>query len=211
MIKGTLIAALIATAGFAAPASAAILVGGIGSTETIPDNFSFKGNLASDFSLVSQSNDLLSINLTSPARLTFYALGSESGLENTFSFGPVTSTEQNFSYDASRVIGSLDVASAVSLGGLVFTSNGGVPAVPGMSNFGIFLPNGFNGASFDTNWLVIGYDDGGSSDNDFDDFVVGIQVSPIPEPHIWALMIAGFGLVGMQLRRHRNRSPSVAC
>lgn len=211
MTMKTLIAAAFAVAGLAAPASSAILVGGIGTTQAIPDNFSFKSQLASDYSLVSQSNDLLTINLTSPARLTFYALGSESSLVNNFYFGALNSTEQNFAYDPSRVIGSVDVTSAASLGGLVFTSSGGLPAVPGVSNFGVFLPTGFSGTSFSTDWLVFGYDDGGFGDNDFDDFVVGVQVSPIPEAHIWALMIAGFGLVGLQLRRNRHRSPSVAC
>jgi hypothetical protein len=35
-------------------------------------------------------------------------------------------------------------------------------------------------------------------------------VSAIPEPQVWALMVAGFGLVGWQLRRRRSVTISIA-
>lgn len=192
------------------PASSAILIEDIESAVAIPDNFSFKTELEADFSLVSQTGDLSSISVTAPARINFYALGSESGLENTFLFGALSHTEADYAYDPTRLIGSADFTSPGSLGGLVFMSDGGLPAVPGLSNFGIFLPVGFSGSSYLTDTLVFGYDDGGASDDDYDDFVILAQISPIPEAHTWALLVAGFGLVGWQMRRSRARGLSTA-
>src|SRR3546814_10124077 len=69
---------------------------------------------------------------------------------------------------SSDLIGSTDFTSPGSFGGLVFMSDGGLPAVPGLSNFGIFLPVGFSGSSYLTDTLVFGYDDGGASDDDYE-------------------------------------------
>src|SRR3546814_11707502 len=83
----------------------------IESAVAIPDNFSFKTELEADFSLVSQTGDLSSISVTAPARINFYALGSESGLENTFLFGALSHTEADYAYDPTRLIGSADFTS----------------------------------------------------------------------------------------------------
>src|SRR3546814_12289161 len=77
-----------------------------------------------DYSLVSQTGDLSSISVTAPARINFYALGSESGLENTFLFGALSHTEADYAYDPTRLIGSADFTSPGSFGGLVFMSDG---------------------------------------------------------------------------------------
>ncbi len=37
------------------------------------------------------------------------------------------------------------------------------------------------------------------------------ESAPIPEPGAWAMMISGFGLVGMGLRRRRHRLPAKGC
>jgi hypothetical protein len=47
---------------------------------------------------------------------------------------------------------------------------------------------------------VIGYNDAVHHD-DWDDFVVGLNSVPIPEPHIYALMLAGLGVIGWAARR----------
>src|SRR3546814_13455977 len=83
---------------------------------------------------------------------------------------------------------------ACALTNFVFSSSGGSSASPGSAQFSIFLPTGFAGGTFNTDWLVFGFDDTVGGDADYDDFIIGAQISPIPEPPMWALMIAGFGL-----------------
>ena len=56
------------------------------------------------------------------------------------------------------------------------------------------------GQTFD---LVIGYNDSGLAHDDWDDFVVGINFAPIPEPETYALMLAGLGVMGFVARRRR--------
>lgn len=34
-------------------------------------------------------------------------------------------------------------------------------------------------------------------------YLVGITVTPVPEPHEWAMLLVGLGLIGYQLRRRR--------
>lgn len=196
--------ALAAASALAAPAGAAIFIDGISSISPVAAANDFKSDLNTNYGLTSQTNSFSSISLTAPARITFYALASESGYQNTFSFEGLSSTEQNFAFDTSRVIGTVNVA-AGSLSGLSFTSNVGVPGSPGNPHFAVFLPTGFSGTTFSGDWVVFGYDDSNRGDDDFDDFIIGAQISPIPEPQAWALMVAGFGLVGWQLRRGRKR------
>lgn len=213
MKSSVLLSALAMATALATPASAALLVDGINSTSALAPGNSFAAQLNANYGYTQQTTDYSGISLTRPARITFYALASESGYADTFSFEGLSNTENAYAFDTSRVIGSLKVA-AGSLAGMSFTSNLGLPALPGQPNFAVFLPTGFNGGSFNSDWLVFGFDDGYGKSNkaDYDDFIVGAQISAIPEPHTWAMVIAGFGLVGLQLRRSRGKSlSSVAC
>lgn len=54
--------------------------------------------------------------------------------------------------------------------------------------------------------FVLGYNDSFSGDADFDDFVVGINIAPIPEPETYAMLLAGLGLMGFVARRRKQRS-----
>ena len=71
-----------------------------------------------------------------------------------------------------------------------------------------------NGATFAIRWFdddTSGSDDGLAVDN-FMLSAAGAAPSAVPEPATWAMMIAGFGLVGGTLRRRRPaaRPPAVA-
>jgi hypothetical protein len=50
---------------------------------------------------------------------------------------------------------------------------------------------------------LLGYNDSFRGDADFDDIVVRVSVSPIPEPSTYALMLAGLAAVGFVARRRR--------
>lgn len=45
-------------------------------------------------------------------------------------------------------------------------------------------------------------------DADFDDMVVRVAVSPVPEPETYAMMLAGLGLVGAVARRRNKAIPA---
>jgi hypothetical protein len=59
----------------------------------------------------------------------------------------------------------------------------------------------FSTAAYD---LVLGFNDGLNVDGDFDDMVVGLKVSAVPEPETYALMLAGIGAIGFIARRRRK-------
>ncbi len=55
--------------------------------------------------------------------------------------------------------------------------------------------------------FILGFNDPGRRDRDFDDMVVGMSlkaVPAIPEPSTYALMLAGLGAVGFLARRRRS-------
>jgi len=56
---------------------------------------------------------------------------------------------------------------------------------------------------------IIGFNDNGSSDGDFDDYVVGVNITPaVPEPSTYAMLLAGMGAMGFMMRRRRQRGQS---
>jgi len=52
--------------------------------------------------------------------------------------------------------------------------------------------------------FVLGFNDGSTNDADYDDLVVGFNVTTVPEPETYALMLAGLGVVGFVARRRRT-------
>ena len=184
----------------------------LGSTFTIPNNNNFKSQL-NGLGYFGYTTTGASLILDFPARITYYFLGSESGFKDRFTAGSATlgessSFENHFA--APILIGTETYLSAGSLTGLLnFTSNLGAAATVGQDGFGILLKSGqVSGQKFST--LYFGYDDQvGRTDDNHDDFVVMAQVASIPEPGTWAMLIAGFVLVGSLLRRRRSNGITV--
>lgn len=75
-------------------------------------------------------------------------------------------------------------------------------AVLGSFAGSVFTPYTLGGA-FD---LILGFNDGLRVDADYDDMVVGLTVTPVPEPETYALMLAGLGALGFVGRRRRLAS-----
>lgn len=63
-----------------------------------------------------------------------------------------------------------------------------------------FIGKSFSGPAWDTGALTLYYWDSNNVDNTQ---YVTATITAVPEPAAWALMIAGFGLTGVSLRRRR--------
>ncbi len=74
-------------------------------------------------------------------------------------------------------------------------------AVLGSFAGGTFNPYTMGGA-YD---LILGFNDGARVDADYDDMVVGLRVTPVPEPETYALLLAGMGALGFVSRRRKAR------
>jgi hypothetical protein len=60
---------------------------------------------------------------------------------------------------------------------------------------------------FGTFDYLLGFNDNYGGVADHDDFVVGASlanVAPVPEPRIYAMMLAGLGLIGFSVRRRKR-------
>lgn len=194
---------LAASLAFAAPAMGAAFSVTSGSTFGVPGNNDFQGDLAA-LGLNAYTSTGASISLAGPRKVTFEYMGSESGYVNSFKGGSLAPfVEYNKAAWGPVLIGS-DSFLGGPFSNLSFSSIGGVPlSLVGQASFGIFIPTTRTG-SYNTNVLYLGFDDQITNiDDNHDDFMV--RVTAVPEPASWAMLIIGFGIVGMTARRRAMR------
>lgn len=162
------------------------------------------------------------ITLSGPSTITFYFLGSESGFSDTFSTlgaGTNVSLTENTSlvnnFGSPVLIGGKTFSAGSLINQLLFSTSGvgsgGANATVGNGGFGIFLPTQGGagpGSLSGLTTLYFGFDDQiTNADDNHDDFIVRAVISSaVPEPGTWAMMLAGFGVIGASLRRRRRGS-----
>ncbi len=87
----------------------------------------------------------------------------------------------------------------------------GVPGsfTPGSGFFGIGIPNGMpqSNGSMLTNTLWLMFDDNAVPDDNHDDLIIRATFA-VPEPGTWAMMILGFGVIGLVMRRRTQQRVS---
>ncbi len=140
-----------------------------------------------------------------PGVVTFTYLGSNAGDKNRFTFDVA-------GYFLSKGAAVSSVGDSLSLrlnsGVLDFNFKDTYRANPAAANGSDFSRFAFtevtSGPGFGTYDYFVSFNDYGSKDHDFNDLVVGVSVSPIPEPETYALMLAGLGVVGFMARRRKQ-------
>lgn len=203
---GVVAASVVAFLAFlgAAPVSAAQFIVTFDETNPITHKNDFRRPLR-DLGFRSYANFGAALSLSGPAVITFHNLGSESGFTNRFTGGSVTALETDGNRFASPLLLGSDVFAPGSLQGkLFFTTRGnGHVSQIGSEGFGIFLPKNAVG-EYRSATLYFGFDDLVKNDDDnHDDFIVKATLSAVPEPATWAMMLLGFGLIGLSARRSR--------
>lgn len=207
--------ALAAVASFAMPANAALVVDNIGGTSSIAGiGNDFAGDLAG-LSLTTYATSY-DVGVTgAPVNISVYRVASESGLTNWVQVNATNAFPENEdTWDLGDILITYTQAGDGPLSGNInFLSGGnglgGGGAPLGGGQVAVFLPAN-TGTSYQADELFFGFNDNGSTDGDYDDYIIRITSSAVPEPGTWALLIAGFGMIGYSLRS-RRRVVGLAC
>jgi len=206
--KSVLLAA-VAAAAFAMPASATLEVDLGTSTPTAIAGIGndFESNLGT-LGLTHYAAGYQSISVTNaPVSISVYRMGSESGLANFVNIDghPYAESSPELVWSVSDdILVSVTQGNGPLGGNITFSNaNDSSPLVSG--NVALFLnPGNLDGSLYSGDDLYFGFNDSGSTDSDFDDYVIRITSAPVPEPATWAMMMVGLGLVGAGLRRRRT-------
>lgn len=198
-----------------APAAATTFTVGLGTDQVLVPENDFKTpleNLGLDV-----LRTMATLTLTGPAKIKVELMGSESTVIDRLIMG-------SFQYDQGPDVDNF--GAPVTIANLTYTNPASFSIgfsssltgfmtvhAPGSEEVGFFIPSqpasaafrSFAAGSYTSNVLYIGYDNGPSAlnDNDHDDLVIRLTATAVPEPATWALLIAGFGLVGAAARRYR--------
>jgi PEP-CTERM motif len=180
------------------------------------------------------TDGLLGANLylttSGPVNITYTLIGYEAGFHNTFlvngsdvffggggTSGTLGSPLANTFTASMTVSGLLDFAfganqttPSVTNGSNPFTTTSTSTNQP---NFFVSFYDSLNQFSSNTsgNSGVIALDDSGAGpDRDFDDLVIRFQVTAVPEPSTWAMMLLGFAGVGFMAYRRKSKPALLA-
>ena len=157
--------------------------------------------------------------IDSPGRIKFEFFGNDALLANKFTAGPLSFSTAT-AFVNNFTVGPGASGTPQDLGTFNFTpanfnptffTNGAGPAItPGSPLFGIGLPDGApdsNGVLF-TNEVWLMFDDlAGNPDDNHDDLLIRATFA-VPEPGTWMMMILGFGVIGLVMRRRSNHRVS---
>lgn len=175
---------------------------GLGGTQAIPG-----------FSVISGTTfgTIGTLMIDNPGYVTFTFLGKEAGYSNFFfdiggvpistilDTGPSVGLTSTQTYLAA---GQLNF----SFGTLTNPPGGGVSNGSALNTSPTFAIFGGQTSGYK---YILGYDDvGAGPDRDFDDMVIGVNVTPVPEPEIYAMMAVGLGLMGWVGRRRKQTAES---
>lgn len=199
-MRSVLVVPIIAAAvGLAAPAVAANATFTVtnGSTFNVPGNNDFIGQLAGE-GLTRYTTIGAAVSLSKASKVKFEYMASESGNVNSFTGGSLAPFAEYNKGWGPVLIGYANFAGG-AFTNVSFSSIGGVAnSLIGQDSFGIFVPG--KGTSYVSNVLYFGFDDQiNNIDDNHDDFIV--RVTAVPEPASWAMLIMGFGIVGLTARR----------
>lgn len=176
-----------------------------GTLDTLTFNEFVPDLMAEGFDTYSEAATLA---VTGPSTVTYYAFGSESGFHDAFTVDGTqvfseTDTDVKTFYGLQN-LGSYNYTGDIDNLGFLFNEAFGDPlaqtGVIGTAPFAIF----YNSTDFG-DLVAFGYDDRESLDDNHDDLIIFARISAlVPEPSSWGLMIVGFGLLGVAVRRRRS-------
>ncbi|MDX3883356.1 MAG: PEPxxWA-CTERM sorting domain-containing protein [Sphingomonas sp.] len=208
-------AATAAALGLAMPAQSALVASGITSVTDVPSDNDFASDLAG-LTLTKMAFGYSIGVVGAPVNISVFRVAAESGDNNWVEINGTNYPEGNDAWDLGDLLITYSQASDGPLSGNIsFNSISGLgsPAVA------LFVPDGVGsntGDEYISSSLFFGFNDAGSPDGDFDDYIiritsVDIRSNAVPEPHTWLMLILGFGMIGASIRYGRkNVIPTAA-